>query len=111
MMKVLLFWFILFPSVGWAQQPSDYDRDAKEFAALEAKGKKLLKRGMTPEKVKMVFGNPQEIAKKSKEVEMWSYKTSISGTYEYWLVFITGKLDFYGTAQTSWLWEKYLTGY
>jgi outer membrane protein assembly factor BamE (lipoprotein component of BamABCDE complex) len=75
--------------------------------AADVAGKKLLKRGMSKEQVKTVFGEPDYVDTRSERVEMWDYGLSLSGTVGYWLVFLNGKLDFFGLANTSGLREKY----
>lgn len=92
--------------------PPNYDLQAKLFTVMEDLGRKYLSIGMTKEQVRDIFGKPRNIdqldnlGNTHNDHSMWSYLQSISGTFEYWLVFENDKLIFYGTAQTTWLWEK-----
>jgi hypothetical protein len=84
MVKTILCILIVCSSLVIAQQDSflfteaDYDKQAKDCASVEAKGKKRLRMGMFTATVKRICGEPPEAATNQKGDEMWAYVTSIS---------------------------------
>ncbi|MBI3457101.1 MAG: hypothetical protein HY002_15090 [Candidatus Rokubacteria bacterium] len=99
------------PAARIAQLPSrapdeDYVLQAKLFSELENLGKQHLRRGMPKAEVVRAFGPPKWVwaafqSKSGRAIEIWSYMASISGTVEYWLVFVNGVLDFFGANQAT----------
>lgn len=79
-----------------------YELEEKEFARLDM-GSRYFKKGMEESEVLRILGEPDRKNEKGGEIAFWSYATSVSGTDGWDTVFIKGKLDFWGTAQTTWL--------
>ncbi len=93
--------------LGDFYEPPDYQQMAEAFSTIEMLGKHYLKKGMTKGQVEGIFGKPGLVKTVNDKVEMWSYLTSISGTYSYWVVFAHGALDFFGPTMTTELEVKY----
>lgn len=94
--------------LGNFRDPADYELMSEEFATIEMLGKHYLKKGMVKSGVESIFGKPKLKKTLNGNIEMWSYLTSISGTYNYWVVFVNGALDFFGSIMTRELEWKYL---
>ena len=85
----------------------DYNQMAEYMGRLDLLAKSKLRIGMSKGEVRKSMGRPLSEGPLNERVEMWSYAPSISATFEYWVVFMDETLDFFGAAQTTWLWERY----
>ena len=88
-------------------EKEDYDQMNEYMGRLELLAKSKLRIGMSKGEVRKAMGPPLSDGPLNERVEMWSYAPSISTTFEYWVVLVDGKLDFFGIAQTRWLWDRY----
>ncbi len=77
------------------------------FSRVDSYASSHLHIGMSSAQVRRIIGTPQCVVLLDERVKMWSYAPSISGTFEYWIVLVDDKLDFFGGTQTTWLWERY----
>jgi hypothetical protein len=82
------------------------------FAAIDRIARQHLRLGMTPTDVHCVVGEPEMKMKCSDRVELWTYLTSISGTYQWIVGFLDGKLEYFGGANPQWMGDDHysLTG-
>jgi len=85
----------------------DYSKMNEEFSRVDSLAKSRLRIGMSASQVRGIMGRAHCVVVLDERAKMWSYAPSISGTFEYWIVLVDDKLDFFGEAQTTWLWERY----
>jgi len=88
-------------------ETQDYDAQERVYSRLGELASERLATGMTESQVVRAFGQPRHVSQLDEHLTFWSYAPSISGTFQYWLVFVDGRLDFFGGAQTTWLVERY----
>jgi hypothetical protein len=85
----------------------DYDQMNESFAALGRIAKRHLRDGMTPQHVEKLMGKPKMKDKWSNRVELWTYLVSISGTWQYIVAFLDGKIEYFGEANSQWMgWDE-----
>ncbi len=77
---------------------ADHEKNAAEFAQLDAKAHEVLRLGMSTDEVRKKFGTAEytQIDSEDNSIERWSYLSSLSGTVQYWVTFRNGKLITYG---------------
>lgn len=85
----------------------DHSIENRVFTTLSSLGEKFLHRGMSKPQVREIFGPPPSYIshgqrqwrdqRYARRIDLWPYATGLSGTRGYFLVFVDGCLDFFGT--------------
>ena len=96
----------------------DYNLMNSVFESVHAIATRNLRVGMSPADARRVMGAPKleradarrglgnpelDQAEGPSRVQIWTYLRSISGTWEYNLVFLDGRLEFFGELNPQWL--------
>ena len=82
----------------------DYPLMEKVFESMHAIATRNLRLGMSPADARRVMGDPKlNQSEEPSRVQIWTYLVSISGTWTYSLVFLDGRLEFFGELNPQWL--------
>jgi hypothetical protein len=74
------------------------------FETMHTIATRNLRLGMSPADARRVMGDPKRNqAEGPSRVQIWTYLRSISGTWEYNLAFLDGRLEFFGELNPQWL--------
>lgn len=88
--------------------------EGEVFSTLEKLSGQYLKLGMSQNEVEQIFGRPSDGAEDSwkdvrfgNHVTLWEYAISLSGTTAFYVIFVNGRLDYFGQVQISYMLSWY----